>query len=767
MFQRISFLLGAALFASTAAFSQTDPVVIENQNLSVTWDASNSTFSLTAKSAGGPRFVQAGRFAAPGGSAEVLPVADSIFGRGQTIRITHEDGSENTIQLFPALPFALFHSSLRNSGSEALVTNHVPVLSLPLMWDDAKDLRTLGTGGLLPAEKNPGSYVWQAVANPESRHGVVAGWITENRGSGIVFTPIEQDQVRLEARLDYGRLQLLPGRSTQLETFAVGYFDDARLGLEAWAGAVAQVCQVKLRPQPTGYCTWYSRPHGGASDEEHLTELARFAAKELAPFGFSVVQIDDHWQAGVSTNGPKRNFTRSAPDGPYPHGMKAMADKLRELGMVPGLWFMPFAGTYYDPFFQDHQDWFVKRTDGQPYETAWGGTCLDMTDPGARGYLRQNINRIAHDWGYQYFKMDGLWTGTATKQVYVNSGYKDDDMGDARFHNPEKTNIEAYRDGLKLVRDAAGSKVFFLGCCSPQNMRSYGGAFGLVDAMRIGPDNGSSWNRLLRGPTFGSRQYFLHGRVWYNDPDPVYVRAEMPLKHAELVCSWAGLTGQLTLNSDWLPGLPAERLNLLKRIMPSHGLLPRPVDLFEESIPRIWLLTDTRRTPRRDVIGLFNWSDHEANFDTSLKHIGLPEDEYMGFDFWGNKPVPNLRGNLALEVPGQSCRIISVRPVSDHPQLISTSRHVSQGIIDVREEHWADATRTLAGQSLIVGHDPYELRVALPKDGWKVEKAALSPADLGAGATVSFTQEPGLMRARIVSPQSRRIGWKIRFSDAQ
>jgi len=45
----------------------------------------------------------------------------------------------------------------------------------------------------------------------------------------------------------------------------------------------------------------------------------------------------------------------------------------------------------------------------------------------------------------------------------------------------------------------------------------FGGAFGLVDAMRIGPNNGASWKDALTGPTFGTRNYFLHGRVWYND----------------------------------------------------------------------------------------------------------------------------------------------------------------------------------------------------------------------------------------------------------
>jgi hypothetical protein len=73
--------------------------------------------------------------------------------------------------------------------------------------------------------------------------------------------------------------------------------------------------------------------------------------------------------------------------------------------------------------------------------------------------------RTIHSWGYNYFKMDGLWTGTATEQIYVNDGYHDDHIGNnAPFHDPKKTNLEAFRDGLRLLRHAAGPKVFFSGC---------------------------------------------------------------------------------------------------------------------------------------------------------------------------------------------------------------------------------------------------------------------------------------------------------------
>jgi hypothetical protein len=319
---------------------------------------------------------------------------------------------------------------------------------------------------------------------------------------------------------------------------------------------------------------------------------------------------------------------------------------------------------------------------------------------------------------------------------------------------------------LKLIRQEAGRDVFILGCCTPQNMRSYGGAFGLVDAMRIGPDNGARWKDLLTGPTYGSRQYFLHGRVWYNDPDPIYVRASVPLEQAQLICSWVAISGQMNLSSEWFPSLPSDRLDLLKRTMPNHGLLPRPVDLFDSAIPRLWLLSDTRRTPRRDVLALYNWEDTPASIAVSQEKLGLdPRVGYVAFDYWSNAVLSLSPGEFQIPVPARSCRILSLRPVADHPQLISTSRHITQGIVDVQDEKWSSWRRTLRGTSKIVANDPYELRVLVPAQrAGSAVQARVSDGDREAGVRVrSGATQDGLLRVTLESPVSREVQWSIEF----
>ena len=757
---RLAFAAG--LWALTS-FGQERVLTLENDALSVKWDAKAGRLSVAAKPSG-QVVLKDGRLGEPDGMARSAAVQHKIFGAGQAITITQPGGTRQSLMVFPNVPFVLLGTVLRNDGAEPLLTNHVRVLSAALdLAKPLSELRAFGTGGLGAVESYPGSYAYLALVDPTTRAGVVGGWITQDRGSGVVLAPVAEGAARLEAQIDYGRLRVKPGAEAEAETFALGWFADARLGLEAYADAIAKVYAIKLPPQPSGYCTWYMEKHAGACDETHLAELAAFAARELKPFGFDFVQIDDQWQAGLSSNGPKRNFTIAAPKGPYPGGMKAAADNIKQLGLTPGIWFMPFAGTWYDPLFQEHQDWFAQTAEGKPFETRWGGTCLDMTQPGARDHLRNVVHRIAHDWGYTLFKMDGLWTGSATRLMYVNDGYKDDRIGEALLHDPDKTQIEAFRDGLKLVRETAGPKVFLLGCCVSQNMRSFGGSFGLLDAMRVGPDTGAGHI----GAPHASRNYFLHGRVWQNDPDCVSVRTSTPLAQARVNASFTAIAGHLFYNSDWMPDLPAERLDILKRTLPAHGLRPRPVDLFENEPARIWLLTDTRQALRRDVVALFNWNQTKAaRITCALDRLGLPaQPEFVAFDFWANKFIPPFRGQLSAELPAASCRVLAVRPVSDHPQLLSTSRHVTQGMVDVLQETWNASVQTLDGVSRLVAHDPYELRIIVPvaQNSWRTRGIGLSAEDEQAGVKSTFKQDGPKLRVTLTSAASRQVRWSVQF----
>jgi hypothetical protein len=220
--------------------------------------------------------------------------------------------------------------------------------------------------------------------------------------------------------------------------------------------------------------------------------------------------------------------------------------------------------------------------------------------------------------------------------------------------------------------------------------------------------------------------------VWWNDPDPVYVKNAMPLEHARLIASWVAVSGQLYVFSDWLPNLSEERLDILRRTMRPHGLTSaRPVDLFSEDFPRIWSLTHndygfgrnivltSRPNPpplKQNIVAFYNWDDkNPMKIETATKWLGLPEtEEYVAFDYWGNKFFGSFKDKLSVEVPAGSCLVLAVQPVKEHPILLSTSQHITQGIVDVQTVSWNAEKKALSGVSKVIANDPYELRIYDP-----------------------------------------------------
>jgi hypothetical protein len=761
----ITVLIFAVLLALVQTIHAAE-VIIENSIFAVHFDVANQVFSIWHKPTQRV-FARNGTFPKSDGSARVVAVKHDTFGKGEAIDIAYPDGKRDQIALYPKLEFVLFRSTLHNGTSAPLILNRVPLFSATMNVGRApSDLRVSGSRGNLPppGSDTDGSFAFLALVDPASYRGVVGGWITHDRGSGVIFTPASEDkkETLMKPQIDYGHLRIMPREDAMTETFALGWFEDARLGLEAYADRVKQVYNIQLPKPPTGLCTWYMEKNQFSCNEAELPKLLDVAARELKPFGFDFIQLDDGWQAGESHfSGPRKQFLKANKDA-FPSGMKVAAEVIKAAGFTPGIWFMPFAGDSQDPYFASHQDWFVKKADdGKPYDTYWGGTCLDMTYPPARDYLRSIVDQLANQWCYTFFKMDGLYTGCGTDITNGNPYF--DNLGDGILANPDKTHIEAFRDGLRLVRQTAGPNVFLLGCTIAQNMRSFGGSFGLVDAMRIGPDTGGA---IGAGP--GSRVWFLNGRVWWNDPDCVLVRPDKgSLAWARRNATWVAIAGQLLYVSDWLPDLPAERMEVLKRCIPSHGLVTsRPVDIFDTWMPQVWLLTDTRQAVRRDVVAIYKWWGETEPFSIQTSKIGLPPAlEYVGFDFWANKFIPPFKDELSIVLENDSCCCIAVRPSSNVPQLISTSRHVTQGIVDVTEETWNSGSETLSGVSAVVGNDPYELRIVMPKGETLQEKEVfLSTDDIQAGVKASMTKDGSNLRIMLNSTSSRLVHWSVRFT---
>ncbi len=78
----------------------------------------------------------------------------------------------------------------------------------------------------------------------------------------------------------------------------------------------------------------------------------------------------------------------------------------------------------------------------------------------------------------------------------------------------------------------------------------------------------------------------MDGLVTGAGVDHVYINGAVTLKQARMTSSWVSLTNQFFLISDWLPNLPEEHLDILKRTMAPHQAVARPHGKSPLSPPR-------------------------------------------------------------------------------------------------------------------------------------------------------------------------------------
>jgi hypothetical protein len=182
------------------------------------------------------------------------------------------------------------------------------------------------------------------------------------------------------------------------------------------------------------------------------------------------------------------------------------------------------------------------------------------------------------------------------------------------------------------------------------------------------------------------------------------------------------------------------------------------VDILEHEKPALWIVGNDRL----HIVGLFNWDEkNPTTIACDPARMGLDTTKkYDVFDFWANRYLGTVSGTWNETLEGAGCRVLALRETATHPQLLSTSRHITQGLIDVKSESWDPAARILSGTSAMVDSDPYELRLVCPD--------ALSPTNISVnendGTCSGFTREGNLVRVTITPKKTGAVDWALTFN---
>jgi alpha-galactosidase len=88
----------------------------------------------------------------------------------------------------------------------------------------------------------------------------------------------------------------------------------------------------------------------------------------------------------------------------WPRGLNFVFDKVRERGMIPGLWLEPEVAGKRSQLAERPDSWFLMRHGKRVLKNS--RLVLDFRNPEVRGYLDGVIDRLVHDYGIGYIKMD-------------------------------------------------------------------------------------------------------------------------------------------------------------------------------------------------------------------------------------------------------------------------------------------------------------------------------------------------------------------------
>jgi hypothetical protein len=533
-----------------------------------------------------------------------------------------------------------------------------------------------------------------AIAAPK----LVSGFLSAAIAYGTFKYGIKSDQtsiLRSEAEFN---VVVEPDQSWDTDPLLILFPTELLEGLEHYAALVEKFNGIQPKHySSTTWCSWYAGY--GRAEQANLEALERamtINAQLMKPF----VQLNADTLRVVDDSNNQRYGDWNFPF--VPHGMGQLATSLHSEGMKAGVWLAPAWASENSGIFKNHIDWLQRNSSGEliTSQKFYGNVMhfLDASNPAALKNLHDLFTRI-RNWGYQYVMTDFLYM----------FGMSD------HFQDPHLTRAEVYRRALKTIREALGPDIYLLGCGAPQLA-----SVGLVDGMRIGPD---AWGRT--GYDSVSGRYFEAGKWWLNDPDAL-VGNNRTVEGYRAWATLASITGSVLTIGDDLNMLSAEKLDILKHILPAKGTVGRPLDLFEAQPSNVWLLPTVLGAEKSGILSLFNWEGTEP-----LTHRMVPKEllktnhSVLIYDFWNDYYLGAFNGEFTAEVPPGSTKTFCFIESTDKPQVLAVSNYLPQSGYGLDGVAWSDVDRTLGGDTTGASGDAYHIAIYLPS-GFTPESATVN-----------------------------------------
>ena len=304
-------------------------------------------------------------------------------------------------------------------------------------------------------------------------------------------------------KLPHGKVS---GKTVRSAKMFVGFFDDWRIGMEAYGHANTLIVPARnswKKGTPFGWNSW------GVIAEKlnyiETIEVSNFFKQELYDEGFHneqnnvIIDLDSFWDNMGSSY------------------LRQFALKCKQNGQIPGIYWCPFSywGGDLNSYVEGTSNQY-KYSDCVLYVNgtahSQGGYCVDPTHPAIKQRMIAQFEKFK-SWGFEYIKLDFVTNGAIQADSYYDENVT--------------TGMQAYNRGFQDILDVVGDDMFISLSIAPMFPYQYG------NSRRISCD---AWG------TIGHTQYVancLSFGWWanqfyqYNDPDHIVLISDSPGNETE------------------------------------------------------------------------------------------------------------------------------------------------------------------------------------------------------------------------------------------
>lgn len=444
-----------------------------------------------------------------------------------------------------------------------------------LSWD--KNIRFLGDawergyGDMEWKGMNPNRFMpWYFCAKSEAKS-VCYG--VKVRPSAMCFWQVDSLGMTLFLDVRCGGSGVnLKGRVIKLADVIACEMRDCT-SFEAMQEFCGQMCEDPILPKYPVYGSnnWYYA-YGKSSESEILADCDYILnlTKDIENKPYMV--IDDCWQEHHRLNeyngGPWTKGNEKFPD------MKALAEKLVQKGVRPGIWVR------------------LLLNEDENIKNEWRlshNNCIDPTNPEALNYIKEDIKRICN-WGYTLIKHDfstfdlfGKW-GFQMSPLVTDDGW--------HFYDDSLTSAEVVKLLYKAILDASveasNGETLILGC----NTIGHLGA-GYMHINRTGDDtSGVDWERTrFMGVNTLAFRLPQHGKFYEIDADCVGIDGgiswSMNKQWADVLAK-SGTPLFISVRPNILDETEKQELHEILKVASKQEHHVIPVDWEETTCPEHW-----------------------------------------------------------------------------------------------------------------------------------------------------------------------------------